>query len=56
MASLFLYLYIARNGKIKKVLNDGLTQCEDRCILNLETGEITPLVVPSMNVASEVNT
>ena len=35
-----------RTGKVNKLSDDKRVQCEDRCVLNLETGEITSLMIP----------
>ena len=45
----------ARTGKAKMFSSDSIAQCEDRCVLNLETGEITPLMVPLPDAKSQVH-
>ena len=44
----------ARASKVKMFSNDSIAQCEDRCVLNLATGEITPLMVPLPDAKSQV--
>ena len=45
----------ARASKVKMFSSDSIAQCEDRCVLNLATGEITPLMVPLPDAKSQVH-
>ena len=37
--------YLERIGKLAVLPNNKRVQCEDRCLLNLETGQITLLMI-----------
>ena len=39
---------------MKMLSSDSIAQCENRCVLNLETEEITPLMVPLPDAQSQV--
>ena len=40
---------------MKILSSDSIALCEDRCVLNLETEEITPLMVPLPDSKSQVH-